>query len=376
MTVDGGGTQYAYDASGQRIRKTTGGVSVDYVYDLSGHAVAEVSSSGVANRMEVFAGSKHLATYSTAANSTFFVHADWLGTERARSNMGSVNSGTLCETTTSLPYGDGMASNGSCDPSPLRFTGKQRDPETASHLGWQDGLDYFGARYYSNSMARFSTPDPLRASASASDAQSWNRYAYGRGNPLRYTDPTGRRYTICDMNGVCQTDYSDANFDKNLSGTSQKGRIYDNNGNQIGTYVRTSFDDLSVLGNLFYNKMSAQRQPTNAFIVAFVVVAVAGGAVAAPVSAPAFITLGLVGQTGASEAAASGISFLSELLATGETQEAQAWARALAESPGGRSLITEMDQTTANLMAKEQTSPEVFRTLQNIRAVLAPYVSW
>jgi len=131
-----------------------------------------------------------------------------------------------------------------------------------------------------------------------------------------------------------------------------------------------------VLGNLFYNKMSAQRQPTNAFIVAFVVVAVAGGAVAAPVSAPAFITLGLVGQTGASEAAASGISFLSELLATGETQEAQAWARALAESPGGRSLITEMDQTTANLMAKEQTSPEVFRTLQNIRAVLAPYVSW
>jgi len=65
--------------------------------------------------------------------------------------MGGVNSGTLCEPTTSLPYGDGMASSGSCDPSPLRFTGKQRDAES--------GLDYFGARYYGSSLGRFVTPD-------------------------------------------------------------------------------------------------------------------------------------------------------------------------------------------------------------------------
>lgn len=33
-----------------------------------------------------------------------------------------------------------------------KFTGKERDAES--------GLDYFGARYYSSSMGRFSSPDP------------------------------------------------------------------------------------------------------------------------------------------------------------------------------------------------------------------------
>src|SRR5947199_82236 len=55
---------------------------------------------------------------------TYFNHADGLGTERARSNV----SGTRCETITSLPFGDGQTTGGSCgDPSPDHFTGKERD---------------------------------------------------------------------------------------------------------------------------------------------------------------------------------------------------------------------------------------------------------
>jgi RHS repeat-associated protein len=38
-----------------------------------------------------------------------------------------------------------------------KFTGKERDGET--------GLDYFGARYFSGAQGRFTTPDPLMASA-------------------------------------------------------------------------------------------------------------------------------------------------------------------------------------------------------------------
>ncbi len=34
-----------------------------------------------------------------------------------------------------------------------RFTGKERDAES--------GLDYFGARYLSSSMGRFTSPDPM-----------------------------------------------------------------------------------------------------------------------------------------------------------------------------------------------------------------------
>jgi RHS repeat-associated protein len=64
-----------------------------------------------------------------------------------------------------------------------KFTGKERDSET--------GLDYFGARYYGNSMGRWISPDPLMASAHSSDPQSWNRYVYTFNNPLRYIDPDG-----------------------------------------------------------------------------------------------------------------------------------------------------------------------------------------
>src|SRR5437867_5230935 len=66
---------------------------------------------------------------------------------------------------------------------PQKFTGKERDGET--------GLDNFGARYFSGPEGRFTSPDPLMASATARDPQTWNRYAYGLNNPLRFIDPTG-----------------------------------------------------------------------------------------------------------------------------------------------------------------------------------------
>ncbi|WP_228486487.1 RHS repeat-associated core domain-containing protein [Paludibaculum fermentans] len=62
-------------------------------------------------------------------------------------------------------------------------TGKERDAET--------GLDYFGARYFSGAQGRFTSPDPIMASAKVSNPQSWNRYSYAFNNPLRFTDPTG-----------------------------------------------------------------------------------------------------------------------------------------------------------------------------------------
>ena len=54
------------------------------------------------------------------------------------------------------------------------------------------GLDYFGARYFSGAMGRFTSPDEPSADQHPSDPQSWNLYSYARNNPLRYFDPTGR----------------------------------------------------------------------------------------------------------------------------------------------------------------------------------------
>jgi RHS repeat-associated protein len=66
-----------------------------------------------------------------------------------------------------------------------RFTGKERDEES--------GLDYFGARYYSGAMGRFTGADRPFADQHIADPQSWNLYTYVRDNPLRYLDVDGSR---------------------------------------------------------------------------------------------------------------------------------------------------------------------------------------
>jgi len=63
------------------------------------------------------------------------------------------------------------------------LTQKERDNET--------GLDYFGERYYASTMGRFTTVDPLMASATTHDPQSFNRYTFVLNNPLRNVDPDG-----------------------------------------------------------------------------------------------------------------------------------------------------------------------------------------
>ena len=59
---------------------------------------------------------------------------------------------------------------------------------------WRDsvsGLDYANNRYYTNAYGRFMTPDPYTKSGRLKDPQSWNRYAYTRGDPINRVDPTG-----------------------------------------------------------------------------------------------------------------------------------------------------------------------------------------
>ena len=68
-------------------------------------------------------------------------------------------------------------------PQPL-FTGKERDAES--------GNDYFVARYYDSRTGTFSSADPL--AGDPNDPQSWNRYPYGRNDPIDITDPSGKSW--------------------------------------------------------------------------------------------------------------------------------------------------------------------------------------
>lgn len=63
------------------------------------------------------------------------------------------------------------------DAKEYRFCGKECDAPT--------GLYYYGARYYTTWQCRWMSPDP------AGTVDGPNLYAYVRGNPINYNDPTG-----------------------------------------------------------------------------------------------------------------------------------------------------------------------------------------
>jgi len=143
-----------------------------------------------------------------------FSHSDWLGTERVRSNV----LGASCETISSLPFGDGQAISGSCgDPTPMHFTGKERDSEA--------GLDNFGARYDSSSVGRFMSADPANIAGDLLEwesPQSWNAYSYVQNDPINATDPDGLDCVYVSGNQVF---YNTGNCIAGMNGTYVNGTI-------------------------------------------------------------------------------------------------------------------------------------------------------
>jgi RHS repeat-associated protein len=199
MYSEGTITQYLYDAEGRRIAKGHPPVFAEglycpssradfipdttYILDQNGEQVSELDGNGVWKHTNVYAGGQLIATYDQEGTQQLlhFHVTDPLGTRRVQTTA----SGSPEQTYLSLPFGDGLtiAGNGQ-DATEHHFTGKERDTES--------GLDYFGARYYSSNMGRFSSPDPSQLYyANPGNPQSLNLYAYGRNNPLVNIDPTG-----------------------------------------------------------------------------------------------------------------------------------------------------------------------------------------
>lgn len=139
-----------------------------------------------------------------------------------------------------LPFGEELASTighrnasgagyvGGNNPR-QKLTGYERDIET--------GLDFAQARYFSSVQGRFTGVDPENAGAVPDDPQSWNGYAYARNSPVVFGDPTGTEYKFC-VDGKCSY-HSDSNVNEWLMKKEfvlNKGKVFDNKGNQIGTY--------------------------------------------------------------------------------------------------------------------------------------------
>ncbi|MBF0106549.1 MAG: hypothetical protein HQM16_14635 [Deltaproteobacteria bacterium] len=123
----------------------------------------------------------------------FYVHGDHLGsthiiTEGNKDggrHAGVVYpQGSLLQRIEYDPFGKEsyvLNPNLNTDPS---FTGQKYDIES--------GLYYYKSRYYNPQIGRFVQPDTVVPSAT--DYQSFNRYAYVRNNPLKYVDPSGHSF--------------------------------------------------------------------------------------------------------------------------------------------------------------------------------------
>ena len=167
---------YTYDALGRRDSKTVSGATTKYVYDgltfnpileLNGNTVKAVITrgpdmgGGIGGIISVIRGGEE-----------YWYHYNHRGDVAALTD----DEEEIVRTYQYDAFGNVIATSGSVE-NPYRFSTKQYDEET--------GLYYFGERYYSPTLGRFISQDPLRY------IDGLNQYTFSLNNPFNLVDPLG-----------------------------------------------------------------------------------------------------------------------------------------------------------------------------------------
>lgn len=184
--ADGSGSQYLYDADGNRLisRNTSANGTVESTLYL-GHTEITVSSAQptVAKATRYFdVGGGHMSVQDDAAQHTF-VLTDHHGTGQL-----SVRAADLSITQRrTTPFG---ADRGT---APVDWAGSR------GYVGGYDdrqatGLVSLGAREYDPALGRFISLDPIM---DLSDPQQIHGYSYANNNPATLSDPTGLKPDDC-----------------------------------------------------------------------------------------------------------------------------------------------------------------------------------
>lgn len=160
---------YRYNADGLRTSKTVAGTTTNVTWDLSSQKIPALISDGIASYIYGVNGQPLERIDSTGA--VLYYHQDQLGSTRALTN----DAGGVVQTYTYDPYGNVTGTSGTAT-NPLRFAGQYTDDES--------GYQYLRARYFDPASGEFLTRDPITE-------LTGQPYAYGVGNPLANTDPTG-----------------------------------------------------------------------------------------------------------------------------------------------------------------------------------------
>jgi RHS repeat-associated protein len=166
------------------VKKSNGSTGTLYWY-MSPGIVAESDLSGNLTSEYVFFSGERVARRdgTNGSGGVFYYFSDHLKT----TDIVTDAQGNIKNESDFYPWGGELQFLAN-DSNHYKFTGKERDSET--------GLDYFGARYYSNGLGRFITPD-WAAKATAvpyaefADPQSLNLYTYVRNVPTTRVDADG-----------------------------------------------------------------------------------------------------------------------------------------------------------------------------------------
>ena len=182
LKTDAEGKQFTYDADNKQTEvKNQYSQSIGtYFYDADGKRVKKlVPSTGETTIFVYDAAGKLVAEYSTIVETTNakvgYLTNDHLGSPRIVTDR----NGNVTSRRDFLPFGEEIASTiggrsyvQGYQPDNVRqhFTGYEKDQESS--------LDFAQARMYGGSHGRFTSPDPLMASARKVNPQTFNRYSY------------------------------------------------------------------------------------------------------------------------------------------------------------------------------------------------------
>lgn len=186
-SIDNGSTaSYTYNALGQRVEKLVGTTYTEYAYHSFGEDLGEHNRSIWSVRVIPFGG-RHLAHYQGAANATYFMHDNRVGSTSQVTDY----TGTMVQDQLYYPWGQEWNIVGTAQE--MRFARLNHRDQTESDL------DPTLFRMYSSTQGRWLGTDPLQARST--NPQLHNRYTYVRNLPTSRLDPIGAQE--CDPEFGC-----------------------------------------------------------------------------------------------------------------------------------------------------------------------------
>jgi len=166
---------------GRRISQTVSGTVTGYLLDVqpSLWTVLAETTSGATTRY--LHGPRGIHGQQDNTGNWNWTVQDALGSVRSMADAELA----ILESRQYAPYGGPFGESGTKQTS-YGFAGEAYD---------ESGLLHLRARYYDPDMGRFITPDPYLGMEML--PQTLNRYPYGVGNPVIYTDPSGEFCLPC-----------------------------------------------------------------------------------------------------------------------------------------------------------------------------------